>query len=300
MLEHPEFEYSLIRQLRKDPPNFILAPFVYTNFEFINEHLRNFGLDDIFPTNSIDHFEQGNIAYRIDSGSDVWFKYFHCFSSTVWLFLTLTLLCYSLIYTIYENLSGNLITILDTLWNFFVVVYSKGLPKPFETTNNFKRILIIYWVYLVLIINILFCTYLLDFMVKVIPDIVIDSWDDLFNKNDVKIITMSSSPIEKFALESNTELALNFRNRIETFELEELNEDEFFNSILLNIIKGTHVYVNTRLTLVIHLKLMAKYLGDMQLLKQVYVSKRGGGSLSYFIGATHTTDQDLIEKVNFL
>ena len=302
MVDQPKSHEHLMSMLLSNATNFLLSPFVYSNFDTINEIMKRFNASKIVMTKFISYFEQGNIAYKIKSGSNPMFQYFRCFSFEVWALMVCSLLVYSLFFTLQHNSFGKspFVAILENMWNFLVVFVSHSTPKQFKSNETFKRILIIFWLYITMIYVILFSNYLIDYMVKVIPDIVIDSWLDLFMTKDVKIITMNSSPIQRFSILSNTDMAKDFSARLEPFPLEKIIDDEFFKSILLKILDGSHVYVFTRMTLIIHLKMIAKKLGNMDVLDQVYVSKEGGGYLPYFVPATFNTDERVLKSFDHL
>ena len=78
--------------------------------------------------------------------------------------------------------------ILNNLLNMFNLMVSKSIPNSVQLFNAFQNILIGSWIMLITVLSIIFCTYLLDYMIKPIPNVIIDSWDDLFSRNDINIM----------------------------------------------------------------------------------------------------------------
>ena len=58
-------------------------------------------------------------------------------------------------------------------------------------------------------------------MVAAIPKSVIDSWDDLYWRPDVRIMTTDDSPFKQFADLDESEMAKNFKNRTDFIKLED-------------------------------------------------------------------------------
>ena len=116
-------------------------------------------------------------------------------------------------------------------------------------------------------------------MITPIPHAYIDSWDDLYGWTHLKIITSPYNRIKHFADTETTEMAANFRPRIEAYMSDSSNDRMTF---------GHHVMSSmdyaTVLSRPILLSMVARFKNHSpQLLSSMYISRYGGGQLSYFI-----------------
>jgi hypothetical protein len=104
----------------------------------------------------------------------------------------------------------------ENLWEYFQIISSEAMP--YIPKNSTKRIFLAIWL--------LACTVLLagyggvirEFFIRTIPDDVIETWDQLYKRKDLQIITFEGSVIYNFAqTEADTdEMARDFQSRMET------------------------------------------------------------------------------------
>ena len=136
-------------------------------------------------------------------------------------------------------------------------------------------------------------------METVIPNQVIDSWEDLETNKHVKIIAENVEFLVQFSKKSNSKMAANFRNRFQEFNLENVHNMTIMYDIAKDLLSGRAAYVKNKVTIVYNiLYLQAIFKLGNRLLDSLHLSKHGGPDEQYFIIIPSTTPKHLADKFN--
>jgi len=133
-------------------------------------------------------------------------------------------------------------------------------------------------------------------MIKPIPNEVIDSWDDLYVHNELKILVHRSSSIIQFANIDNSPMALKFKTRIKPYIIDysEGTKVEFYNKI----ISGKYAYIRDRYNLLY--SLLWAFNNSKELLNTFHISSEGGGQLPIILPINGNLDKNIIKSLNKL
>lgn len=108
----------------------------------------------------------GYILYKALPATQPLFTYFLCFEWKVWLLLMLTLISVAIFLSLLECNYKNVLT---NVWNVFTSLITKSISKDIKL-NKITKPLIGCWLLLVMFVSILFTSFLLDYMIKAIPE----------------------------------------------------------------------------------------------------------------------------------
>lgn len=137
-------------------------------------------------------------------------------------------------------------------------------------------------------------------MVRPNPFKLIDSWEDLYNNNNIEIIAPEGTPIYNYAYDSDSEQAKNFKSRMKSFSFEILADYEFQESLLLNLSKGQSAYVGSRYHVIVALISIAKKHNKTDLINKIHISNDGGGYLATFLEFSSLIDVENRQILNTL
>jgi hypothetical protein len=263
-------------------------------------HYRERILDLGFDINSsinVGYLELGNIAYKIQSGVKPVFRYFSGFQIQVWVSLLLTVIFLSLLISIIKKSS---FLFFANLWQNYSILLSKSNPKFFRIKKLWERLITGFWLLSVMIFSIYFCEVLLDFMLKAKSEVKIDSWDDLSNRNDIKIIVFDDTPLAEYAMTDNSDMAQKFHSMLETSGMEKWKTLDFRYDVIKKLQSGSHAFVLNKLTLIFNLNTLAQMVEktDKNFKNKIHVSREGGGYLPYFIAVNNKIDPKLLKSLD--
>jgi len=174
--------------------------------------------------NLVDLNELGYPSRTIGMGSDSYissisrprqrnsFEFIYGLEAPVWIALFVTILIIPLSFCVIEkSFSGYF----KNMWNYSYLILSETIPKMPKC--SMKRFVLTFWL--------LGCTVLLSGYSGVLrslflrpnPDDVIDSWKDLYDRKDMKILAMEGMALYHFAetQKDKNEMAREFASRLE-------------------------------------------------------------------------------------
>ena len=286
----------------QSPPHLLLMPIAAPTIDFVRDIYQQFGMDLVF-TKSFGFGDLGHIAYNKYSGSDIYFIYFKrielYFGLLFLLFLALMSCAMSPVTVNYNSLK----ILLENCFELFLSLFSTITPKTKTKINSSKQIIVSigFWLISVLFIRIMFQNYILEDMVIVIPKRVIDSWEDLRDTPDVKIRVPEGDLFDKYARESNEEMAHNFRDRIETYSVHSILENETFCfKVMDEMSSGRTALIGGRMELSYSLKylhMIYKY-PDPNFLRRLHISRYGGGTAPNVISIIESAGSYLLQDIN--
>ena len=115
----------------------------------------------------------------------------------------------------------------------------------------------------------------MDYMNKPIPNRVIDSWEDLYQRKEVKILASETNALVKFTELENTPMAIDFRQRLEALSPD---TSEYFRSDMFEkVCSGKYAYATNRLVLIGNMFMLLN--SSEEYLTRLHISREGGGEL---------------------
>ena len=301
LLPKPKSLQDLIRIINEGSPQFFLRQADTNVLNFYNLNKAYFKKIKHFSgSNVIDYQALSYIAYKAYPGKKELFIYFKFFDYTQYLIILLTLMLISNTLMIIHNRIGfeRFLSNIGTLSTVLITsVYHRSIVKGKITMKN--MFVLGPWFLTAFFIAIMFNNLILDSMETVIPNQVIDSWEDLETKKNVKIIAENVEFLVQFSKKSNSKMASNFRNRFQEFNLEHVHNMTIMNDIANDLISGRAAYVKNKVTIAYNiLYLQAIFKLGNRLLDSLHLSENGGPDEQYFIIIPSTTPKNLADKFN--
>ena len=144
------------------------------------------------------------------------YKFVYSFEPIVWYSVIATLIAFAIIKTMEDRKGFRQLS--EELWGIFSNPFGN---KEFKIENSvIKNMTNILWLFCMTVLMSAFSGVLLRFFMEGIPYVVIDNWDELYNRKDIKIIALQFSFI-KFYIDSfkdSDPKAQDFENRYFFFE----------------------------------------------------------------------------------
>ena len=163
-----------------------------------------------------------------------------------------------------------------------------------------KKILVLgSWFLAIFFIIAVFNNLVIDSMVTPIPNQVIDSWEDLENNKQVKIIAEDIEFLVQFSKRSNSKMAANFRSRYQELKLENIGNMTMMYGMANDLLTGRAAYVKNKFTLIYNIVYLQAALNlGKRLLDNLHLSKYGGPEEQYFIIIPSTTSKHVAHEFN--
>ena len=187
MIPFPDSKEDFFPMLFTNKTQIYLMPFIVTNL------FRDLIPDTLQLSKHIDFTEFGNIAAVSQPGVDTMFDgnlHFNpIFSLNFWILIFLALILLSLLMAFIQKKSNNnsyFKQVLGQMWNLSTVLLSEPFPKIPKTFS--MRALIGSWLLLAVVFLGIIGGIFLENMMRNIPDLVINTWNDLYERKDMQII----------------------------------------------------------------------------------------------------------------
>ena len=217
----------------------VLAPIVSTQYLKYSSTLKALSVE-ITYTDCIDYFEADVIVAIKSRGTIPMFAYVFCFPIEVWALILLSLIVLSLISSIDHKLVLNYKKISKHFRNYFVLLLSKPLERlVFQSTS--KQILIV-WLFSALVLSNQFTTYLMDFMIRAIPELRIDTLEQLSKQKNMKLAVREDSTFFDYINETETPTNKILRNKLKPYD----SLNDFVNELTNGLRNGTMATINKR------------------------------------------------------
>ena len=260
------------------------------NFHHYQEKISILGVK-LKHTITIDYNEFANIAYLKLPGTRPVFTFFQCFETSLYLFMGFMTIFVALVMSRTRLTLQNL---LCNIWNIFTIFLSKTISKDLDMSVKQSKIIIGAWLIVEFYLTILCASFLLDHMNKPIPNRVIDSWDDLYQRKEVKILASKTNALVKFTELENTPMAMDFHQRLETLEPD--TSEYFRRDMFQKVCSGKYAYATNRLVLIGNMFMLLN--SSEEYLSKFHISREGGGELPYFLAVHSTFDQGLLKSLD--
>ncbi len=214
---------------------FILHPLTASYLKIISEYNLEF-LGNI--SRYIDFKEEENIYTLVQTGRREQFKFLNGFDKYVWITILITIFFIPICMAIIEKTFSNY---LSNFWNYSYFILSETIPRI--PTNLRKRYILTYWLLSCTILLAAYGGVIKDIFLKPVPDVVVNSWNDLHQRKDLKIVTIEGSVIDNFVSNKGTdnEMARDFGSRLERIKFEDMNrntEQCFFVNYFLVVMRS--------------------------------------------------------------
>ena len=178
----------------------------------------------------------------------------------------------------------------SNLWNYTYFILSEPIPRI--PKSRIKRSILSLWFLSCTVLLAAHSSVLRNIFIRSNPYIVIDSWEDLFERKDLKILVFESSFLKIYAENIDTEMARNFKARMDSIDyihktLDQDNVDK--------IINGTAVA-----------SLPKQFAEDCsyfqmktnkELCKELYLSRYGGYNSFNFIPVSKNMDKNILRHL---
>ena len=291
---------QLVKIFENEQPHFIVR---LADVNVLNRY--NIGLKNVnttmkyfASTNVIDFEKKSHIAFKIQPGVEEYFIYFKYIQFDFDLLFLFTMILLSIILLVMQHKR----TMKDLCYYMFslstLLINSVNL-STITKKINYKLIFVLGpWFFSSFLITITFNNLLLDYLVRAIPEQLIDSWEDLAINND-KIIVEDIDFMTKFSSVSETPLAKRLRGRMEFFRSNDLLNITFVRHLKDELFSGRAAYIKNRLTLIYHIFVLQKVFKlDDRLVESLHVSRQGGPDDQYFMLYPSTTPIPMVETFN--
>jgi hypothetical protein len=256
-----------------------------------------FGSQVIFSA-PVSYSSQGNIASI--TRPEVWpaFSYFLCFDSLTNFSIILSLLLVGFQISLIRK---SFISFFSTVWHLFSVLLSDHMIRISKSIH--ERILIGVWFLMVGIVLLsAFSGCLWGFMIRKTPIQRIDSWNDLYrNFGDMKILAPSFLALADFAQSDESDMAQNFKQRLEELDPSDLLDPIVQEEIVEKIYSRKYVVA-------LEWYLLHYYKNTLNRMKQIrseftegldfHISKEGYGMSPYFISVMNNENTLIINTLN--
>ena len=297
----PQSLLDIVKIINKEQPQFLLRQADINILNFYNMNKAYFKNIEYFSaSNVIDYQALSYIAYKPYPGRGERFIYIKFLNPTLHLIILLTVMIISITLMIINN-RVNIMSYIHNIENLYTVFITSVFIKYFVKGEiSMKKMLVLGpWFLTGFMITMVFNDRILNSLERAIPNQVIDSWEDLENNKEVKIIAEDVEFLVQFSKTSNSKMATNFQSRYQKLTLEDVSNMTIMYGIANDLLTGRAAYVKNKLTIVynmLYLQAICK-LGN-RLQDSLHLSKYGGPDEQYFIIIPSTTHKHLEDKFN--
>jgi len=166
-----------------------------------------------------------------------------------------TLYIYHILYFNSQNVKDfNIITVF--IWHYFTLMFSKSIQS--FLLNQKLRLLLGIWLIVSLFISTLFTAVLLDYMVRPVPVLYIDSIEQLAQRTDIQVVAYNGGPLVEYINSINTRVSKAIDDKLIKF----VNFKDIRHTVMSGLRNGSIAFVNNRLTLIYSLQETA-YFAEM-------------------------------------
>ncbi len=287
-IPYPRDRFDFINMLWSEEWDIILHPITQSNMELLKETINHSFTVLSRPINFI---TEGHIISAIRPGERNIFEFIFGFETPVWITLFLSMLLLPLTIAFIDKSFSGFFT---NLWNYSYLILSESIPRMHKSWA--KRTFLTVWLLISTVLLAGYSGVLREFFIKSIPNVVIDSWEELYERKELRIATLEVSFIRNFAEKNanNDEMAQNFLSRMETLTY---GDSDIFNQALDYIFSEKYVV------------LAPKYIIDdcyyflpsgrsIEDCEKLHVSQYGGVISPYFIPMSNSIDKKIKKNIN--
>ena len=277
-------------------PQILLTALDASSLNFYKEITRLLDLNFFIQTDVLGYQGVSHIASKKYQVKQMLFGYFRHLYPSFNMIVLISVTLISFVFTLCENMRSLQIFI-DNFFNLITSLFSPNKPKLVKSQSHrsFSMTIIGFWLlsFTAFVIN--FKNFIVEDMI--IPINLIDSWDDLFHRPEIKIIAQETDSITEYSNLFDTEMALSFRDRISYLFPDYESSD--FTGIVSELLSGKSVLINDKLPLISEIMYMQR-LKNEKFIEDIHVSKHGGIQQPYFAITTLLADPEFLKAFNFV
>ena len=281
-----------------EPIDFVIAPIVATQFFKYSSGMKMFDII-IQHTDCLGYFEADVIAAIKYPGTVPLFAYVYCFPKEVWLLIVFSIVVLSLISSIDCKNRKYLKNIIKYLFNYSIALFSQSMENVVLLATP-KAVLSV-WLLTAFVLSNQFTASLMDFMIKAVPMVRIDTIEDLVKRKDMKIIVRDDESFTSFVRQNDTQLKRTLDSMLDTYE-------DTYDLIMAKLSKrfrdGSSANINKRELLIFNLIKLSQYeekneLGySTKLLDTLHLSEKNNYFEPYFMFYNNKSEIWIKENVN--
>ena len=285
-----------------EPIDIMVFPLIQSQFKAQNDRLRFLMMSEeemLKKTEIIDYAQVTSIVARPRIAGTASMSYFNSFDLNVWLAYFTFLILFSFFVA---SINKDIKHYMEYLWTFSTMVINKSFQQFINRLCSSQKILFSVWVVFSSLITIAFSSFLLEYMQRPDPVIVIDSVEDMASVQNMKFFVSNESALYDYLSMYDSELANSIRPKLVYHLLEEMLNTSLILKFIDGLRQGTHGMVNEKLFLIGYISnmdFMEARIGKKQaqnILDLVHFSTNGDNLPIYVATMNRITPQ---VKLNF-
>ena len=221
----------------------ILGPGTDSQFLLYQEQL-SFLTIALRHTTLVDFFESNTFVSRTNAGKVAMFAYLKCFPKLVWalVFLSAFIISVTAILATKHFKSRSL---RDLFWSYTSLLTCQ--PMQLSHIRSVPYLITGLWLTSALVFTTQFSAYFFDNLIKGVPIDVINTIEELSERDHIKVVVRDDSLLSKFAATDTSSTARALSTHInEYFDFE---SEDIEHTIMKGLTNGSVAYVNDRLIL---------------------------------------------------
>ena len=220
----------------------ILGPGSGSQFMSYERPMRNWG-KKLGLGEYLGYFSMNTIAARTYPGTPEILPYFKCFSTGVWTLILISLAFISMLTTLSKG-KCNYRTFGQNLWNYSVILIAPLHKMP-------KGLNLFIWFISALFLTKYFLVYFFDFMIRSVPMVTINTFQDLSQRPDMKILVRGDSSLYETIMSDNSEMSNTLYNQLELFT--NLLSEDIGERLATGLNNGSVAFVHDHMIMISYL-----------------------------------------------
>ena len=240
----------------------------------------------------IEFREVGVILARTEPGNHEFFQFIRSFSQIVWLLIFVSILMNSLFNSITTSSPRKLFAY---FWNYLEILFSKSIQRLLVKTKS--KLILGIWILSCYYFAIGFTSFMMDFMIRAVPLIKMNSISDLVKRRDILVYARYGSPFAEYIHTIDNELTKSLRNRLITFN----DFNEVVDDLAFGLKNGTAAFSYSRNSLWFQfIELQEKLWKNHreQFSDNLYASENSFGIVPNFLIFNAETDEKILDVFN--
>ena len=251
----------------------LLSPGMGNQYLHYKDYLSEFGVN-FGITQYLDFYEMDTIATRCYPGSQELFASFKIYSFNFWLILML-LMTFMAIFSTMAKDKINFRHFAQNIWRYILILISVPMNRVSP------QFVLSFWLITTLFVSKYFSAYLLDFMVKSVPLVTINTLEELSQKPDIKIVTREDSSLKAFTKLDNSSLARALSTQLENHTYIHFGVERVAEKLAIGLKYGNVSFVYDRIYI---MKTLVNLISQGNIsLESVYISRQSANYEPNFI-----------------
>ena len=257
----------------------LLVPTVSAQYLDYSRKMAALGLE-FNHSDCIEYFEGDAIAARTYQGTFTMFNYFSVFQNSVWFLTFLSITTLSLISSIDYKLGLNNRLLKQYFFNYSTLLLSKPIEKTLSKRTS-KMVLFVL-LFSNFVLSVQFSTRLMDYLIRGVPIIRIDTLEQLSQNKDMKIVIRSDDSLTAYILQKGTPLAEALSRQLMPYK----DYSDIRPQLTEGLRNGSLVTINKRLAQIFNVLDLSEgeaiQRGVQKLVEVIHISEQSGVFEPYF------------------